>query len=469
MSTWVATSIKTLLFLSLSASLAGCVADDETPGRTGDKPGKYDGIDSTNDPARFDPDLERRFDHLPASGEVRVIPWAGSYWPSAEDSINARWNGGDESPAEKYARAFNRPTVPDEVSRLVGRMSSNETIPSWVGICEGWSAAAIREKPALRSVTRNGVTFLPGDIEGLLSLLYARDNAPATFLSRRCNDEHARFDDQGRAVSAACRDTNPGALHILVTNYLGKKRLSFVEDRTFDAEVWNQPLRGYEATVREISKAQAVELLGGAAATEGETRTILSTRTIRAMEQQSGQVTMPDAGVIHINMTGTGDADLYVKQGSEPTESSYTCRPFEDGSNESCELRAPGGTRLYWMIVGAASSSRVTLKSTVPSGSSGYTYNPAATRFAEVRLDLSYISEAGPGVDRTVPGTDSTVTDQIEYVLELDDEGTIIGGEYLGDSRRKHPDFLWLPTGEPSDTVAGIRYRDVKSLLDAAR
>lgn len=35
---------------------------------------------------------------------------------------------------------------------------------------------------------------------------------------------------------------------------------------------------------------------------------------------------------------GTGDADLYMKYGAKPTASSYDCRPFENGNNESCDF-----------------------------------------------------------------------------------------------------------------------------------
>jgi hypothetical protein len=454
----------------MAALLSACVADEDEATHGGEKPGKYDAIDSQNDPARFDPNLERRFDQLPMDGQAEQVPWASDYWASARDSINVRWHGEDKSPAEKYAEAFNRPSVPEDVSRFVGTMSSTETIPGWVGICEGWSAAAIRELPAQRSVTRNGVTFLPGDLEGLVSLLYARNNAPSKFLSRRCNDDNARFDDSGRAVSSACRDTNPGTLHIIVTNYLGIRHESLVEDRTYDAEVWNQPIKGYRVTtLKEISLNEAVTLLGGEAATGGETRTVISDRTLQNGERESGMIEMPPGGVIHFNMTGTGDADLYVREGAAPTENQFTCRPYEDGSAESCTVRAAPGTAMHWMISGYASSSQVTLETTIPAGEATYTFNPSAKRFAEVELTLEYITESSPGVTRTTPGTSSYRSDGYHYVLELDATGTIIGGEYLRESQQLHPDFLWLPAGDPTSSVAGIRYSDVKALLNEAR
>ena len=41
---------------------------------------------------------------------------------------------------------------------------------------------------------------------------------------------------------------------------------------------------------------------------------------------------------------GSGDADLYVKFGSAPTDSSYDCRPYKNGNSESCTGSQSGGT-----------------------------------------------------------------------------------------------------------------------------
>ncbi|WP_444998070.1 trypsin-like serine protease [Aliikangiella sp. IMCC44359] len=41
---------------------------------------------------------------------------------------------------------------------------------------------------------------------------------------------------------------------------------------------------------------------------------------------------------------GTGDADMYVKFGSAPTDSSYDCRPYKSGNTESCTGSQAGGT-----------------------------------------------------------------------------------------------------------------------------
>ena len=61
------------------------------------------------------------------------------------------------------------------------------------------------------------------------------------------------------------------------------------------------------------------------------------------------------ASNISFDMTGgSGDADLYVKFGSAPTDSSYDCRPYASGNEESCSGTDTGGT--YYVRVNAYSS-----------------------------------------------------------------------------------------------------------------
>jgi PKD repeat protein len=62
---------------------------------------------------------------------------------------------------------------------------------------------------------------------------------------------------------------------------------------------------------------------------------------------------------------GTGDADLYVQLGSAPTTSSYTCRPYLSGNNETCTLNAPTAGTYYINVRAYAAYSGVSLKGTV--------------------------------------------------------------------------------------------------------
>ena len=63
-------------------------------------------------------------------------------------------------------------------------------------------------------------------------------------------------------------------------------------------------------------------------------------------------VSMDRFNIAEINMTGTGDADLYVKVGSAPTTSSYDCRPYTSRSAESCKLSVADGESVFIMVKG---------------------------------------------------------------------------------------------------------------------
>lgn len=58
-------------------------------------------------------------------------------------------------------------------------------------------------------------------------------------------------------------------------------------------------------------------------------------------------------------MTGDHDADLYVRKGSAPTTAVYDCRPYKDGSIESCG--AFGDGPVYVGVRGYATFSHFSL------------------------------------------------------------------------------------------------------------
>jgi leucyl aminopeptidase len=68
---------------------------------------------------------------------------------------------------------------------------------------------------------------------------------------------------------------------------------------------------------------------------------------------------------------GTGDADMYVKFGSEPTSSSYDCRPYQSGNTESCSFATPSAGTYYVKLNGYQAASGMSLKGAYSSGGGG--------------------------------------------------------------------------------------------------
>jgi hypothetical protein len=72
------------------------------------------------------------------------------------------------------------------------------------------------------------------------------------------------------------------------------------------------------------------------------------------------------AGTYRIDMTGTGDADLYVRKDQAPTKTTYDCRPFKSGSAETCTVTFAAAGKLHVMVNGYATQSTFALEGTKP-------------------------------------------------------------------------------------------------------
>ncbi|HEX7700011.1 MAG TPA: PPC domain-containing protein [Kofleriaceae bacterium] len=67
------------------------------------------------------------------------------------------------------------------------------------------------------------------------------------------------------------------------------------------------------------------------------------------------------AGTYQFDITGNGDADLYVRVGAAPTTTKYDCRPYKTGSNESCSVTIAQPTTIGVMVRGYATTSDFSL------------------------------------------------------------------------------------------------------------
>lgn len=382
--------------------LSACSMSPESNTRTdgNEAPVEWSAADA---PSIFDESLEYRLADLPKQGEAQTAPWAGNYWPTYKDNINDKWAGEDSlSPSTKFGKAFGIEDMEEAVSRYHG-IASNEgrakacvsddecnsdlgeacakqsgqssgyCIPTWWGICHAWAPAAVMYREPEKPVTLNGVTFEVQDIKALMTLM--NEKIETRFLSRRCNANDGaneiEYDEYGRPKRSECMDTNPGTLHIILANLLGIRGESFVEDRTYDYQVWNQPVRGFEVlSMDEVSAREANALVG--------------------VENQ----------------------DVYQ-------------------------------------------------------------FSANARRFFDVLTRVDYITESSAETAGNLSSDidDYTKSDYYRYILELDADDRIIGGEWLDDSKRNHPDFLWTPlfTRPNAENVGGrMKLADVMRVYESS-
>ena len=80
----------------------------------------------------------------------------------------------------------------------------------------------------------------------------------------------------------------------------------------------------------------------------------------RAMDLHTYTATSTGSVTVSIS-GGTGDADLYTRKGSEPTTSSYDCRPYRSGNSESCTASLSNGEVLHIGIRAYSNYTGVTL------------------------------------------------------------------------------------------------------------
>lgn len=92
------------------------------------------------------------------------------------------------------------------------------------------------------------------------------------------------------------------------------------------------------------------------------TFTVLGTFTAQSGARNSfthHSITVPaNARFLSVVVTGgTGDADLYVRQTSQPTTTTFACRPFLTGNSEFCTIDAPAAGTWFASVRGFAAYS----------------------------------------------------------------------------------------------------------------
>lgn len=439
-----------------------------------DTRGKAEAIDWENRAQRLHPELggldHQLYDPEIRDGKTNWDVFPSQWWPQSKNGTAWRWQpgAGDDygdlsdrdrlSPLEKYDVVFypgqekvveavehceysdfvengsdecekiEHPEVkvagPATAWELKNQGLYQQYDPeSWWGHCNGWASYATAEplgfpKRDVRvKLTDDGkimecndeadescMLFKMADLEALMTELYFSDQA--TFTGRRCNTrpDEIETDEFGRPEDDACRDLNPGSLHIALTGLLGRgaKHLvtqdpdakpAFVIDHNYDFEVWNFPLVEFKIdTQEEVGLAEAERLVGASA------------------------------------------------------------------DEEDSEKK--------------------------------YRFNESAVKFVRVKLRYWMVSDSvtqyellKPADERFTPKSEV----ELNYVLELDGEGKILGGEWIEnpelswgeDSKKLHPDFAWMAIkasgwGEGNDDLGGnsdnpfVAYSKVTAILRCA-
>lgn len=222
-----------------------------------------------------------------AAAALPETPWSDDYWAIYLGILGRRYADGafpgSEDWAQNFAYVEARPAatiVATRVQAAIDALSPSEKydllvgdaafslteamwaegrsyhersgrVEPWMGICHGWAPASYMVPRPRRMVTVKSpdgvpIRFFPADLRALASLLWANAGPATRFIGTRCDEKDPKKDEAGRVLSAAAFDNNPGTFYLSMVNQIGQSRRSLIIDATYDYEVWNQPVCGYE-------------------------------------------------------------------------------------------------------------------------------------------------------------------------------------------------------------------------------
>ncbi|WP_144393522.1 PKD domain-containing protein [Pleionea sediminis] len=179
---------------------------------------------------------------------------------------------------------------------------------------------------------------------------------------------------------------------------------------------------------------------------------------------------------------GSGDADIYVRYGQEPTTSQYDYRPYKNGNNETVSVASPDAGIWHVMIRGYSSYSGLTLTADY---STSDTNEAPVAEFSSSNSGLTVsFTDASSDSDGTIAerlwsfgdGSDSTESNPTHtydragtYTVTLvvsDDDGTtdqisktVVVSE---DSNGATP----LINGQPIENLSGARNDEIMFVMD---
>lgn len=218
----------------------------------------------------LDTKMSLNFDLLPLNGEIKGNDklWSGDSWRLKNGAINYRWNSPKKegfnyqsptrreaftlptemlkklSPSEKYDLYMGNYDYPlkNEVDHFA-RFGTED----WEGLCHGWAGASVNHKEPEPRIMLNPdgveIYFGASDIKALLSYAYSK------ILIRDEDSLGKRCEEKGEDEDRCNEDLGALSFHVVISNKIGLRGQSVILDIDRYKEVWNHPVKSYEAKV----------------------------------------------------------------------------------------------------------------------------------------------------------------------------------------------------------------------------
>lgn len=353
-----------------------------------------DGWNDKNDPDRLAYIYSSKWDELNLPGlekrKVHVDPWLGSYWPMRKDGYNARWQGPSKlSAMEKYDRVFN-----------------------------DWRPAmGFIEFKKLIKFARPGSAY---------SEAYYDELGPAaTWAHEEGGNYKARLETEPSGTPLWGKgDDKWGGMK----NWFGHCNAWAAAAMSVKEPLSGVHVNGIHFSIADIKALLAATyedvggiLLGGRCHEKVIERDLYG----RILDDKCRDTNAGAFHVVMLNRLGIQGMSFVVDINADQSVWNHPVRGYQIVRQKEVDE----STALEYLGV--------------PS-TKGYPYNEDATRFVYVEMHMSYLEE---GTATNVPLFDKldrhTKIKKYKYLLELDDDSEILGGEWIGSTAR--PDFLWAP------------------------
>jgi hypothetical protein len=291
---------------------------------------------------------QTRIDSLPLSAKCKKQPWSGDYNAWRYGGISARFGAQDTrwvayrqsismySQPSDFNKYYKTANFSSRVYQLYSTAEKWDTlmmntgfpmtnankrygyslggsrgdIDSWMGMCDGWSAASwmfdtpLHNASLLAADGKTQVTFSTSDIKNLASIYWRGIQYNARMVGRRAGP------------------VNPAAWFLIFTNIIGIRGGNVNLEPTADNEIWNYPATGYRANL--------VNYLTGATGSYASARVPLNTARSSGsaiLRQAAANAPGGTAYLVGVNFLNTYNTEItnsLQNQGNKSSSAYYS-------------------------------------------------------------------------------------------------------------------------------------------------
>jgi subtilisin-like proprotein convertase family protein len=393
---------KLIAVSALTLGLWACGADEDVVSEKG-KTQQSERIDSRNDPSAFRLSLVRRFADLPTEGESLRKPFPSNWWPMRTGGAARSWYSNEAGPTEKYDQLVHSSQIRDVQMTLAKR--------NWKGEPVNTDAQPenFRIGPATEWEHKNHGRYGNTDPDSWWG---------------HCNGWASYVLNEDEPIREVWVRLNGSTVSECAPNTAGCVLFRLGDINALGAELyWND----------------AARLLGRRCEQEKSKFEFDASGRINAIECRDG-----NAGSWHIvaaNMLGAMQ------------------RPFILDLNADFEVWNYPVYRYQILEDYPLTVQEALAEIGAPSGTTTWIYNTSAVELRRIQMRAWIVEDAVPPMN--VPTGDQlaryTTLETYDYILELDAAGDIIGGEWIGNSKTNHADFIWY-SFSPDSTNSDDRY-----------